>query len=109
MVFEDGKQWQTMNAPIPERTLVCATWNVHRARGADGRVRPARVTEAIDAAIVPRLPDILALQEADMECPPHAGLLDTAQISASTGLRYVHSVPSLRWGPESDGFLGTIL
>ncbi|HEY9039675.1 MAG TPA: endonuclease/exonuclease/phosphatase family protein [Roseovarius sp.] len=92
-----------------EDTLVCVTWNVHRARGADGRVDAPRVGAAIEAAIVPQGPDVLALQEADGDCPPHARILDIARIGQATGLRYVHDAPALRWGPDSDGFLGTIL
>lgn len=68
-----------------------------------------RVVDAIEAAIVPLGADVLALQEADGECRPHAGILDIARIGAVTGLEYVHDRSSLRWGPQSDGFLGTIL
>lgn len=89
--------------------LRCATWNVHRAKGQDGVVDPVRVVDAIEAAIVPLRADVLALQEADGECRPHSGILDIARIAALTGLEYVHDSVSLRWGPQSDGFLGTIL
>lgn len=87
-----------------------ATWNVHRARGADGRVDPARVVAAI--AGEPRLAtaDVLALQEAEAERPPHGRLLDLAALEAATGLRSVHRhAPGLRLGPASDGYHGTIL
>jgi endonuclease/exonuclease/phosphatase family metal-dependent hydrolase len=50
----------------------------------------------------------LALQEADDEVPPHAGLLDLPRIEAETGLRHAHDA-GLRWGPESHGFLGSVL
>lgn len=65
--------------------------------------------KALGTAVSPRGPDILALQEADGERRPHARIVDVAQISAQTGLDYVHDRPGLRWGPQSDGFLGTIL
>ncbi|MFL4470594.1 endonuclease/exonuclease/phosphatase family protein [Tateyamaria armeniaca] len=90
------------------RQLRCATWNVHRAKGTDGRIDPGRVMTAIDEALTPLDLHVLALQEADEECRPHASIFDVAQIAVDTGLDYIHD-PTLRWGPDSDGFLGTIL
>ncbi|MEM1428871.1 MAG: endonuclease/exonuclease/phosphatase family protein [Pseudomonadota bacterium] len=90
--------------------LRCVTWNVHRARGADGRVDPVRVEETLLAEVCP--PDaaeILSLQEADTETPPHRGLLDVARIEGMTGLVSAHQDAALRWGPESHGFLGVLL
>lgn len=89
--------------------LRCATWNVHRAKGQDGVIDPVRVVEAIGSVLQPFAGDVLALQEADGECRPHAGIFDVERISEVTGLRYQHDSPSLRWGTQSDGFLGTIL
>lgn len=89
--------------------ITCATWNIHRAVGQDGCRDPGRIVDAIDAAIVPELPDILALQEADEECPPHTSIIDVNRVSQITGLIYQHTEDRLRWGPQSDGFLGTIL
>lgn len=89
--------------------LRCATWNVHRAKGQDGVVDPVRVVDAIGEALLPHAKDVLALQEADGECRPHARILDVDRIADLTGLTYIHDHPDLRWGPESDGFLGTIL
>ncbi|MGC5198882.1 endonuclease/exonuclease/phosphatase family protein, partial [Aphanothece microscopica] len=70
--------------------VTCVTWNVHRGRGRDGRVDPDRILRTLADDVAPHAPDILALQEADGECPPHAGLLDIAGIEAATGLRSVH-------------------
>jgi len=89
--------------------ITCATWNVHRAVGHDNTRDPARVVQAIETALVPQALDILALQEADEECPPHARIIDVARVSDMTGLIYQHDEARLRWGPQSDGFLGTIL
>ncbi|MEM6409240.1 MAG: endonuclease/exonuclease/phosphatase family protein [Pseudomonadota bacterium] len=89
--------------------LSCVTWNIHRAKGQDGRKDPDRVLSAIESAILPHRPDILALQEADEECRPHGRIIDISKIADMTGLDYVHDRPDLRWGSESDGFLGTIL
>jgi len=89
--------------------LGCVTWNIHRAKGQDGRVDPDRVLGAIETAILPFKPDVLALQEADGACRPHSRIVDVEQIARRTGLDYVHDKPDLRWGPQSDGFLGTIL
>ena len=98
-----------MAEPIETQSYACATWNVHRARGADGRVDPGRILEVISNEIAGARPDILALQEADAERPPYEGLLDLSRIEAATGLHYVHREPETRWGEESHGFLGTIL
>lgn len=88
----------------------CATWNIHRAKGRDGRVDPERVADAITGDLSPLgRHQVLALQEADGECPPHAGILDLDRIAAQTGLRYVHDQTHMRWGPQSHGFLGSIL
>lgn len=89
--------------------LTCVTWNIHRAKGHDGIVDPERIHKAIASDFVPLRPDVLALQEADEECRPHARILDMDRISADTGLIYQHSQKTMRWGCVSDGFLGTIL
>lgn len=89
--------------------LRCGTWNVHRAKGSDGKVDAERVLRAINADLVPLGLDILALQEADEERRPHKRILDAARISALTGLTCAHDRPALRWGAQSDGFLGNIL
>ena len=89
--------------------IACATWNIHRAVGQNGRKDPDRVVDAIETAIVPERPDILALQEADEDCPPHGSIINVDRISQSTGLAYQHTEDRLRWGAQSDGFLGTIL
>ncbi len=90
------------------RQLRCATWNVHRARARDGQVDPTRVVRAIEEVLAPLDLQVLALQEADGESRPHARILDVDKIAGCAGLDYVHD-PALRWGPQSDGFLGTIL
>lgn len=93
---------------MSDRHLRCATWNVHRAKGRGGRVDPTRVMDAIATGLGPLGLDVLALQEADDERRPHARILDIARIAADTGLRSIHDAAS-RWGPDSDGFLGTIV
>lgn len=90
-------------------SLRCATWNIHRARGRDGIVDPGRVVNAIEARLASLGLDVLALQEADEECRPHAKIVDVDRIARLIGLEYAHDHPNLRWGPESHGFLGTIL
>jgi endonuclease/exonuclease/phosphatase family metal-dependent hydrolase len=97
----------------PDTALICATWNIHRGRGADGRIDPDRIARAIMSEVCApgpdgRRPDILALQEADGEQPPFAGFLPMDRIEAGTGL--VHAQPPpLRWGAASHGFHGNIL
>ncbi|MFT4914150.1 MAG: endonuclease/exonuclease/phosphatase family metal-dependent hydrolase [bacterium] len=40
--------------------ITYATWNVHRAVGQDERRDPTRIVDAIETALVPEWPDILA-------------------------------------------------
>ena len=90
------------------RPLRIATWNIHRARGSDGRVDPDRILRALAAEVAPPgTLDALVLQEADGETPPHAGLLDLPRLEAELGLRHAH--PGAVWGGESLGFLGTLV
>lgn len=89
--------------------MKCVTWNIHRTEGEDGRVDPDRIRRAISTEIMAGGLDLLALQEADGECRPHTGLLDIDKIESEIGLTYLHRPAGLRWGPESHGFLGTIL
>lgn len=96
-------------APPAPAAFDCLTWNIHRARGADGRVDPGRVQAAIARHLCAPPPAVLALTEADAEAPPHRGLLDLNAIEAATGLRHAHGDPALRWGAGSHGFLGTVL
>lgn len=93
----------------PAQSYGCATWNIHRASGADGRVDPDRIHTVIGQEIAQTQPDILALQEADGERAPYEGLLDLGQVEAATGLLSVHQQPETRWGQHSHGFLGSIL
>ncbi|WP_245306346.1 endonuclease/exonuclease/phosphatase family protein [Roseovarius aestuariivivens] len=89
--------------------LRCASWNIHRGKGTDGRVDPGRIHAAIAGALLADGLDVLALQEADEECRPHGRILKVDRIGRDTGLRYQHEHAVMRWGPQSDGFLGTIL
>lgn len=89
--------------------LGCATWNIHRARDARGHVDPQRILRLI--ADDQRLggADILSLHEAEGEEAPFAGFPPLANMHAATGLHSVHRDAASRWGPASQGFLGTIL
>jgi endonuclease/exonuclease/phosphatase family metal-dependent hydrolase len=96
-----------MGAKAP--VLSCVSWNIHRGKGNDGRVDPARTADVLLREVI--LPDtgILVLQEADEDCRPHRGVLDLSLIKDKTGLRHAHGAPHLRWGPDSHGFLGVII
>lgn len=87
----------------------CVSWNIHRARGNDGVVDPARTAHVLATEVCPPGLDALILQEADAETPPHAGLLDLFAVAAATGLAHVHTASAHRWGPQSHGFLGTVI
>jgi endonuclease/exonuclease/phosphatase family metal-dependent hydrolase len=92
-----------------DRAITCVTWNVHRGRGEDGIVDPARTADVLVSEVLDDQVDVLALQEADDEVPPHGGFLDIADIESRTGLVYAHTEQRLRWGNDSHGFLGSIL
>ena len=88
--------------------LSCVSWNIHRGRGNDGVVDPARTLDVLLAEVWRAGTDVLVLTEADAERPPHEGLLDLARLAAGTGLRQVHD-GAARWGAESHGFLGVLV
>ncbi|MCL3883232.1 endonuclease/exonuclease/phosphatase family protein [Marivita sp. GX14005] len=88
--------------------LSCISWNIHRGRGEDGRIDPARTADVLIREVLRPGTDLLILQEADEEQPPHRGLLDLGRIEAQTGLRHLHGADG-RWGGESHGFLGTVM
>lgn len=90
-------------------TLRLATWNLHRGRGRDGRIDPARTLAALLSTPDLARADILSLHEAENEAAPFAGFLDMARLEGETGLRSVHSESAMRFGPGSHGMIGTIL
>ncbi|MEM7090669.1 MAG: endonuclease/exonuclease/phosphatase family protein [Pseudomonadota bacterium] len=94
---------------MQEHKLRCVTWNIHRAKGSDGKVDANRVMDVIASDLAPLRLDVLALQEADEDHRPHARILNVHRVAELTGLSYVHDSLNLRWGRESDGFLGSIL
>lgn len=89
--------------------LSCVSWNIHRGRGNDGRIDPARTEGVLLGEVWSAGTDALILQEADTERPPHDGVLDLGRIAADTGMRHAHAAPHLRWGETSGGFLGVIV
>ncbi|MEL7151288.1 MAG: endonuclease/exonuclease/phosphatase family protein [Pseudomonadota bacterium] len=91
-----------------ETVLSCVSWNIHRGRGQDGVVNPARTVDVLAEEVCGPENELLLLQEADEECPPHGGFLDISAIEARTGLRYAHTSEHTRWGPASHGFLGVV-
>lgn len=92
------------------RSLTVVTWNLHRGRGPRNRgaVDPERVFRALATEIAPLAPDILAVQEADEEEPPHRGIFDPGRMEEITGLRHANG-SSLCWSRWSHGFLGGVL
>jgi endonuclease/exonuclease/phosphatase family metal-dependent hydrolase len=89
--------------------IACVSWNVHRAKGNDGRIDPVRTANVLLSEVWRPDTDILVLQEADEQTRPHRGFLDLARIKAQTGLCHAHDADHLRWGPDSHGFLGVVL
>jgi endonuclease/exonuclease/phosphatase family metal-dependent hydrolase len=81
--------------------LTVASYNIHKAVGADGRRDPAR-TAAVIAEIDA---DILALQEADMRFGARKGLLDLDALRRDLGLV---PVPVETVG-EAHGFHGNLI
>ena len=72
-------------------------------------IDPDRTADVLCREVLAGPVDVLVLQEADGETPPHPGILDIAQIEARSGLTYLHGDRAARWGAESHGFLGVIL
>jgi endonuclease/exonuclease/phosphatase family metal-dependent hydrolase len=60
-----------------------ASYNIHKCRGTDGKVRPERIVAVIKELDA----DIVALQEVDHRLGTRTGLLDPALIESETGLR----------------------
>lgn len=89
-----------------EHSLSCISWNIHRGRGADGRVDPERTLNVLRDEVWRAGTHALFLQEADAEAAPHKGVLSASKVEAITGLRHVQSDRSTRSDPTSDGFLG---
>lgn len=85
------------------------TWNVHRCRGRDGLVDPARTVDALLDLIRETPLDLVVLTEADREQPPYDAIIDLDRITKTTGLASAHADVSLRWGEHSHGFLGTVV
>lgn len=59
-----------------------ASYNIHKCRGTDGRVRPDRIVQVL-AEIAPEL---VALQEVDHRFGKRIGLLDPVAVRRETGL-----------------------
>lgn len=89
--------------------LDCITWNVHRCRGRDGRIRPERTADVLIDLLASSPADLVVLTEADGERPPYGAVLDLDRIADATGLVWAHDEAALRWGPDSHGFLGTVV
>lgn len=87
----------------------CLSWNVHRARGNDGVVDPDRTLRTLMDEVWREGTEALLLQEADEEIPPYGGIFDIKRIENLTGLRSVHTSPTLRYSESSGGFLGAIV
>ncbi|WP_224825647.1 endonuclease/exonuclease/phosphatase family protein [Cognatishimia sp. MH4019] len=92
----------------PRTALSCISWNIHRGRDEDGAVDPARTVTVLCDEVCSAETELLILQEADEECPPHRGFLNIQRIEAETGLRYIHTETHSRWGQDSHGFLGVV-
>ena len=60
-----------------------ASYNVHKCRGPDGRLRPDRIVGVVDQMAA----DLVALQEVDRRFGHRGRLLDQAAIERETGMR----------------------
>lgn len=87
----------------------CITWNIHRGRGGDGRVDPARILDVLAREVWQGGTDALVLQEADAEAAHQTGVAAPEQIEEITGLRHLHGARVLRSTDVSHGFLGIVL
>lgn len=87
----------------------CLTWNIHRCRGRDGIIDPERTMTVLIDLLETSPVDLLVLTEAEEERRPFGAILDLDRIMGETGLSTGHADPSLLWGDDSHGFLGTII
>jgi endonuclease/exonuclease/phosphatase family metal-dependent hydrolase len=78
-----------------------ASYNIHKCRGMDGRIRPDRVLDVIRELDA----DIIALQEVDRRFGRKDGLLDPEAIRRDTGMRLLVQSDS----PEGHGWHGNAL
>jgi endonuclease/exonuclease/phosphatase family metal-dependent hydrolase len=86
---------------VPQLDLSVASYNIHKAVGADRRRDPARIARVIAEIGA----DILALQEVDLRFGNRAGLLDLAALRDELGLIPV-PVDSLG---DAHGFHGNLI
>lgn len=91
------------------RGFSLTSWNIHRGRGQDGQVDPARTLSVLEREVWQAGGDALILQEADAEARPQAGVLEVAEVERITGLRHVHGARATRLTDESHGFLGVVV
>ncbi len=96
-------------ASAGQQAFSLVSWNIHRCKGNDGVVDPSRTLDVLAGEVCAHEPDILVLQEADEDPPPHRGLLDLQGIATRTELQHAHGELRHRWGAHSHGFLGVIL
>lgn len=87
----------------------CITWNIHRGRGGDGRVDPARILDVLAREVWQGGTDALILQEADAEAAHQAGVVEPARIEEITGLRHLQGDRATRTTDASHGFQGNVL
>jgi endonuclease/exonuclease/phosphatase family metal-dependent hydrolase len=80
------------------RTLVVASYNIHKCVGTDGKFDPDRILSVIEELEC----DVLALQEADRRLGVRAGLLDLDALERRTGLALV----PVAMRPDSHGWHG---
>ena len=82
-------------APPPERqtrSLLIASYNVHKCVGVDKKFDPGRI-----AAVIKEIdPDVIALQEADTRFGERVGLLDLAHLEREVGLSWVGATSHAR-------------
>ena len=78
-----------------------ASYNIHKCRGADGRVRPDRIVAVIGEMAA----DLVALQEVDGRFGRRGGLLDPAAIRRETGMHLLVQSDA----PDHHGWHGNAL
>jgi endonuclease/exonuclease/phosphatase family metal-dependent hydrolase len=81
--------------------LKVASYNIHKCRGTDGRVRPDRIVDVL-GEINARL---VALQEVDHRFGRRVGLLDPVALEKQTGLRLLAQSDA----PDGHGWHGNAL
>jgi endonuclease/exonuclease/phosphatase family metal-dependent hydrolase len=83
---------------IPQKSLRIMSYNVHGCLGLDGNISPERIARVISR----HNPDVICLQELDVDRPRSGGTNQAEKIARLLEMQY-HFHPAFRWKDEQYG------